>query len=901
MGYTLNGANDSIVDLDSNALAVSVQGALSAASVSGDGSGLTSLNASNITTGALSTTTVTIDDYLIHDGDTDTKVGFPLADTFAVNTAGSERLRVDSSGNVGIGTASPTSKLDIKAGTSYINSKEFSDLKSNAVINFIGSVDSGDVCSFGFLGQTANGNNPKVYIQNANSIFGSPQAEDLLLQPIGGNVGIGTTSPGQKLHIYANDSSNGQLLLRNDDGTAGRTGISLLNAAGQYFNIQHAGGSSEASNAAIIENFSAVNGAIDFYNKGDGKYTFRTTDSNNLRFSILNNGNVGVGGITPSSKLHVDGDVRMKTLSTNAIGKITPVYARGTGSNNNANRIVRIGDTTHVDGTGRGLALTIINASTHAHVSSASYDTYGNQTESNNLATALEGMTDAQIGILTSWDAFEDNMTGNLITACFKLGLTRLAGANDDAVRHPYCAIFYGPGASGVPGNHALEVMKSDDASGAYATLSTFLIDDSFIGQTLTNALYSGTGDATTPTVIVDRYENVGIGTANPGASLEVKLPSNDGSLPILSLIRDGVMSNTSGDTFRAIEIKTQQTVYSPVTHASINLINYNTIGSGQFGLSQPTRQDTGLGFSVIQNGSAVENALVIRDSGNVGIGTTSPSAPLEIASTRNTEGWSSGNSMFNVLHNNGSGAYYGLSFGVSANHGDGVIQTFNKSSGAQYDLRLQPNGGNVGIGTKTPVGKLHINTATNGEIIVGELRSSEATAPVCIRDYGSNQIHFYYGYSKVGSITSDSSYTYYNTTSDYRLKENVIPLVSALERVNDLDVYRFNFITDTEKTVDGFFAHEVQSVVPEAITGVKDETEDIGVITNIEDGKTIKSDVTEPTKLKEGTEWTYTGSRPVYQSIDQSKLVPLLTKAIQELKLKNDALEARIAALENA
>jgi hypothetical protein len=65
-------------------------------------------------TGALSTTTVTIDDYMIHDGDTDTKVGFPLDDTFAVNTAGSERLRVDSSGLVGIGTASPNAVLDIE-------------------------------------------------------------------------------------------------------------------------------------------------------------------------------------------------------------------------------------------------------------------------------------------------------------------------------------------------------------------------------------------------------------------------------------------------------------------------------------------------------------------------------------------------------------------------------------------------------------------------------------------------------------------------------------------------------------------------------------------------------------------------------------------------------------------
>jgi hypothetical protein len=328
---------------------------------------------------------------------------------------------------------------------------------------------------------------------------------------------------------------------------------------------------------------------------------------------------------------------------------------------------------------------------------------------------------------------------------------------------------------------------------------------------------------------------------------------------------------------------------HSNSRHWRIRTDDYADHGSLQFGVS---------GNNSTPPDASGEAVMTMTRDRNVGIGYAYPTAPLEIWSGRNADTWSKGQSYFNVLHNANNG--YGMSFAVSASHGDGIIQTYNVSSGnAQYDLRLQPSGGNVGIGTNNPIGTLHINTATNGEIIVGDLRSSEATAPVCIRDYGSNQIHFYYGYSKVGSITSDSSYTYYNTSSDYRLKENVIPLVSALEKVNDLHVYRFNFITDTERTVHGFFAHEVQSVVPEAITGVKDATEDIGVITNIEDGKTIKSDVTEPTKLKEGTEWTYTGSRPVYQSIDQSKLVPLLTRCIQELSAKNDALETKLQEAE--
>ena len=103
--------------------------------------------------------------------------------------------------------------------------------------------------------------------------------------------------------------------------------------------------------------------------------------------------------------------------------------------------------------------------------------------------------------------------------------------------------------------------------------------------------------------------------------------------------------------------------------------------------------------------------------NGNVGIGTTSPGAPLDIRSTRNADSWSSGNSIFNVLHDNGSGAYYGMSFAVAASDGDGVIQTYNVANGnAQYDLRLQPSGGNVGIGVSSPTSKLHIDPDTNNK-----------------------------------------------------------------------------------------------------------------------------------------------------------------------------------------
>jgi hypothetical protein len=121
---------------------------------------------------------------------------------------------------------------------------------------------------------------------------------------------------------------------------------------------------------------------------------------------------------------------------------------------------------------------------------------------------------------------------------------------------------------------------------------------------------------------------------------------------------------------------------------------------------------------------------------------------------------------------------------------------------------------------------------------------------------------------SLVGYIQVNSGSVTYSTTSDYRLKENLQPLAGAAERIKQLPVYRFNFISDPDTQVDGFVAHEVQAVVPEAISGTKDAVHEDGSINP--------------------------------QGIDQSKLVPLLTAALQEAIAKIETLESKVAALED-
>ena len=122
---------------------------------------------------------------------------------------------------------------------------------------------------------------------------------------------------------------------------------------------------------------------------------------------------------------------------------------------------------------------------------------------------------------------------------------------------------------------------------------------------------------------------------------------------------------------------------------------------------------------------------------------------------------------------------------------------------------------------------------------------------------------------TQVGDIFVSTTATSYVTTSDYRLKENVTPVTDGINRLQQLKPSRFNFIAEPGKTMDGFLAHEAAEVVPECVTGEKDAIDADG--------------------------------NPVYQGIDQAKLVPLLTAALQEAIGEIESLKARVAALESA
>jgi len=218
---------------------------------------------------------------------------------------------------------------------------------------------------------------------------------------------------------------------------------------------------------------------------------------------------------------------------------------------------------------------------------------------------------------------------------------------------------------------------------------------------------------------------------------------------------------------------------------------------------------------------------------------------------------------------------------GIVISHG-GAITTFDDLGGNEL-MRIEQASNHahllVNLTDRTP-----FSAGVAGQIVALNDGHRYGAIFGCDNVANRDAVVFVNPNGEVGSIKTNGTSTSYNTSSDYRLKENVNYSFDATSRIKQLKPCRFNFIADANTTLDGFLAHEVSDIVPEAVSGEKD------AIHVWKDGEELPDGVSVGDNKVDANGNDLINS----QSIDQSKLVPLLVKTIQEL-------EARITALENA
>jgi hypothetical protein len=332
---------------------------------------------------------------------------------------------------------------------------------------------------------------------------------------------------------------------------------------------------------------------------------------------------------------------------------------------------------------------------------------------------------------------------------------------------------------------------------------------------------------------------------------------------------------------------------------AAIGLKRLGSYGIGELRFAvDPNGDDADVSF-------ATDTKMTIDSAGNVGIG-GSPSELLHLY------GVAPGNlteSCAIRMHNTGGGS-------TGANTGDAEIQLFESSDADATQLRFAcASGAGVltNILTLDGVGGLATFSAgiAQGGTSGDDTANIDSSGVLRIRrESGAVKdcITFDNGAASVGSITTSTTATQFNTSSDYRLKENVTPITGALDRLDLIPAYNFNFKSDPTKTVDGFLAHEVAAHVPEAISGTKDEMQTVITVEaadaveavaatlyvegdELPDGVAIGDEKTPAVEAVDAVV-EVTEEQPKYQGIDQSKLVPLMLAAIKELKAKVTALE---------
>jgi hypothetical protein len=450
---------------------------------------------------------------------------------------------------------------------------------------------------------------------------------------------------------------------------------------------------------------------------------------------------------------------------------------------------------------------------------------------------------------------------------------------------------------------------------------------------TITPSTTLGGSTYTTPIITATAAGNTGLGTSSPGGKLSIRATSFAGSDSHFGFGANNDIYLTYGST--------GNTIFRTVSGSGVNSEKMRIDASGNLLVSKTSDDNSTAGVVLRDTGegsfvaSGQRSGLFNRLSSDGEIinfrkdGTTVGSigakdGNLFIGTGDTGVRFSSGtDSIFPIDTSTGNGRDASIDLGLGAGgrfkdlYLSGASYASDvRSTGIQYfthttDARFRNSSGTERMRINSN-GSLEISgNGANNEISpfllnVGNPANDSYRPMSChvASTAARSQILFYNPAGLVGYISTSGTSTSYLTSSDYRLKENVVPLTGATERVKQLNPSRFNFIADADTTVDGFIAHEVADVVPEAITGTKDGMrdeeyevtpavyEDVVIPAVLdEEGNEVEAERTEQQLVSEAVMGTR--SVPDYQGIDQSKLVPLLVATIQEL-------EARITALES-
>ena len=413
----------------------------------------------------------------------------------------------------------------------------------------------------------------------------------------------------------------------------------------------------------------------------------------------------------------------------------------------------------------------------------------------------------------------------------------------------------------------------------------------------------------------IDSSGKVGININNPGSynsagnELVLGNTGSNGGMTIVSgtgnnghiFFADGTGAPNQGiikyehaNDAMAFNINTRERLRIANTTASVSSTGTGANGSGVVGINEGDPASDALALSVhAPYGMEDPRPLVyMKRSHGIGGGSGTDETVLHIDGTAS---YNSAGAIYGIKvdsRHNLNGSHYAGHF---VNYGSQY--SANGTSAVYVENHKQDTNGAGAVIALHVNGRITTGINNSGYSIGGFFQTGNninGRPIVCLQEYTANtfthQIEFRKnngsGIVSVGSIKSNNSATQYNTSSDYRLKENVVSLTGAIDRLKQLQPKRFNFIGDGE-TIDGFIAHEVSSIAPYAVSGEKDAVKSELVLDGDgkeqfdENGEIISKEVIDP------------------QGVDYGKLSALTIAALQEALAKIETLEAKVAALE--